>query len=250
MNKKISSLFFSLFFLVVNVEQSKAHMDFGLDQLHFNIGIASNYVNRGVEQNQGQPAPFAGADFSYPIKTLGADVYVGTWISASHGVNTSAGLGYTKEWDNYIGIKKTIDIVTLDVGYSTYSYPGLNDHNLSLENAEYYAKVTIAPDKKPYTFGASYFLDDSQGVLNDNGQRSDRFYYELNATYDFGIVQSKISYGVWDRDTNTSTFTLSKELFGIDLDLSYIYADRAKEQTSQLTQGSKDYLTLVATKRF
>ena len=150
----------------------------------------------------------------------------------------------------YVNPVMLISRLALFEPYSTYSYPGINDHDLSLNNAEYYAKVTIAPDKKPYTFGASYFLDDSQGVLNDNGLRSDRFYYELNATYDFGIVQSKISYGVWDRDTNTSTFTLSKELFGIALDLSYIYADRAKEQTSQLTQGSKDYLTLVATKRF
>jgi len=248
LNKKILSLFFALSLLTTQTAQS--HTEILGGELEFNVGIASNYVNRGVEQNQGQPAPFAGADFSYPIKTLGVNVYVGTWISASHGVNTSAGLGYTKEWDNYIGIKKTIDIVTLDIGYATFSYPGLYDHNLSLNNAEYYAKVTIAPDKKPYTFGAAYSLDDSQGVLNDNGQRSDRFYYEFNATYDFGPVQSKISYGVWDRDTNTSTVTLSKEFVGINFDLSYIYADRAKEQTSQLTQGSKDYLTLVATKRF
>ena len=78
MNKKILSLFFALSLLTTQTAQS--HTEILGGELEFNVGVASNYVNRGVEQNKGQPAPFAGADFSYPIKTLGVNVYVGTWL--------------------------------------------------------------------------------------------------------------------------------------------------------------------------
>ncbi len=31
-----------------------------------------------------------------------------------------------------------------------------------------YAKLTIAPDKQPYTFGAAYYVDDTGGYKTGN----------------------------------------------------------------------------------
>ena len=104
-----------------------------------------------------------------------------------------------------MGVNKTFGIATLDLGYIAYDYPGVDSNNKAANNAEYYTKLTIAPEKQPYTFGIAYYQDDTGGVKATAGNKADRNYYEANATYNFGPVQSLVSYGVFDNDTNITT---------------------------------------------
>jgi uncharacterized protein (TIGR02001 family) len=174
-------------------------------------------------------------------------LYIGAWVSGS---DFNAGAG-GQERDVYFGITKAIGITTLDLGYIIYNYPGLDSNVKAANNAEYYTKLTVAPDKQPYTFGIAYYQDDTGGVKPSATTKSDRNYYEANATYNFGPVQSLISYGVFDNDTNITTVSLSKELVGIGFTLSYINAQQENTVAlgSQLDKD-RDYVTLSAKKTF
>ena len=130
------------------------------------------------------------------------------------------------------------------------TYPGAATKDIK-EVAEYYGKLTIAPDKKPYTFGLAYYADDTGGVKHTTltTKTLDESYYEVNATYNFGPVQGLVSYGVFENDTNTTTVSLSKELFGAGLTLSYIDAERENVSLSNLNKD-REYITLSVKKVF
>jgi len=241
--KKITlSLFASLLFLT---QAANAEIKIGTGSLTFNAAVSSQYITRGVDQNKDAATISGGADFTIPAG--GFNLYVGAWVSGSD-YNLGAG---GQERDYYLGVNKTFGITTLDLGYITYNYPGVNSNLKEANNAEYYAKLTVAPEKQPYTFGVAYYLDDTGGVKNSSfsNRKLDRNYYEANATYDFGVVQSLISYGVFDNDTKTTTVSLSKELAGIGFTLSYINAEKDDANLSQLNKN-RDYVTLSAKKTF
>jgi uncharacterized protein (TIGR02001 family) len=241
MNKKIIlSSFASLLFLS---QAANAEIKIGQGSLTFNASVASQYIARGVDQNKDSVTPSVGADLTYPAG--GFNLYLGAWVSGSD-YNLGAG---GQERDVYLGVNKTFGITTLDLGFITYTYPGVTSKDAN--NAEYYAKLTVAPEKQPYTFGIAYYQDDTGGVKPSATTKSDRNYYEVNATYDFGPVQSLVSYGVFDNDTNITTVSLSKELVGVGFTLSYINAQQENSTTlgSQLNKD-RDYVTLSAKKVF
>jgi len=240
MNKKIIlSSFASLLFLS---QAANAEIKIGQGSLTFNTSVASQYIARGVDQNKDSVTPSVGADLTYPAG--GFNLYVGAWVSGS---DFNAGAG-GQERDVYLGVNKTFGITTLDLGFITYTYPGVNTASKEANNAEYYAKLTVAPTKQPYTFGAAYYQDDTGGVKNGT-RKFDRNYYEVNATYDFGVVQSLVSYGIFDNDTQTTTVSLSKELAGVGFTLSYIDAQKEDATLSQLNKN-REYVTLSAKKVF
>ena len=241
MNKKIILSFFaSLLFLS---QASNAEIKIGKGSLTFNAGVASGYVFRGIEQNKAQPSPFAGADFTHPVGDFG--IYLGVWAGASDGTDS-----HNYEYDIYGGITKTIGIATIDVGYASYIYPGAPSNSATTQTGEYYGKLTLAPEKQPYTFGIAYYVDDTNGQKGSSGKKIDKDYYEVNATYDFGVVQSKISYGVWDQEAAVTTVTLSKELATINFDLSYISASKESNDSSIAGGKDRDYVILQAKKTF
>jgi uncharacterized protein (TIGR02001 family) len=241
MNKKIIFSFFASLLLLTQAARSEIKI--GQGSLTFNAGVASQYITRGVDQNKDSATLSAGADFAYPAG--GFNLYVGAWVSGS---DFNAGAG-GQERDYYLGVNKAFGITTLDVGFITYNYPGLDSGSKSANNAEYYAKLTVAPEKQPYTFGLAYYIDDTGGVVSSTRKKNDRNYYEVNATYDFGPVQSLISYGVFDKDTATTTVSLSKEYAGVGFTLSYINAQKEDSALSQLDKN-RDYVTLSAKKTF
>jgi uncharacterized protein (TIGR02001 family) len=238
MNKKIIlSTFASLFFLS---QAANAEIKIGQGSLTFNAALASQYITRGIDQNKDSVTPSVGADFTIPAG--GLNLYVGAWVSGSD-INPGA----SQERDYYFGVNKSFGIATLDLGFITYNYPSVIDK--SLNNAEYYAKLTIAPEKQPYTFGIAYYLDDTDGVKSSTNIKSDKDYYEINATYDFGLAQGLVSYGVFDNDTKTTTVSLSKEFIGVGFTLSYINAEKDHGTVSQINRD-RDYVTFSAKKVF
>jgi uncharacterized protein (TIGR02001 family) len=238
MNKKIIlSSFASLLFLS---QAANAEIKIGKGSLTFNAGVSSQYIFRGIDQNKDAASPFVGADFTHPVGDF--NLYLGAWTGAQD--NTSGAGG--QEIDYYAGITKSFGPATIDLGYSIYTYPGA-DTKATKATAEYYGKLTVAPAKQPYTFGLAYYVDDTDGQKSGTS-KVDRNYYEVNAGYNFGPVQGFASYGVWDKETKTTTLSLSKELVGIGFTASYINAD--KEGSLSGLNKDRDYVTLSAKKVF
>jgi uncharacterized protein (TIGR02001 family) len=241
MKKKIIlSSFASLLFLS---QAANAEIKIGKGSLTFNAGVSSQYIFRGIDNNKDAVTPFAGADFTHPAGDF--NLYFGVYGAASDGVQTGEG---GKEIDYYGGIQKSFGPATFDLGYQLLTWPSA-DAKSDKNVGEFYAKLTIAPDKQPYTIGLAYYQDDTGSIAGtEAGKKVDQDYKEVNATYNFGPVQSFISYGELANDTKTTTLALSKELVGVGFTLSYINAER--DGTASYIHRDREYVTLSAKKVF
>ena len=237
--KIITSTFVSVILLsqVANAEIKLGDKG-SLGTISFNAGYNSNYIWRGIDQNSGSGSPYFGADLSTPL-----GIYLGTWTSGA------SGTGYSQEVDIYAGIKKSIGPVTIDLGVIEYRYPGANQRANATNFTEGYAKLTIAPDKAPFTIGVAYYEDDTKGAKSGTN-RASKSYQEINATYDFGKFQSFVSYGEYKNNTDVTTVTISKSMFDLGFALSYIDAD-TKSKTSGLAPiKDKEFVVLNISKTF
>jgi uncharacterized protein (TIGR02001 family) len=196
MIKKIALSSFASVLLLSQV--ANAEIKIGKGTLTFNAGVSSQYIFRGIDQNRDDASPFVGADFSHPVADF--NLYAGVWTGLQDNVPGAGG----QEIDYYAGITKSFGPATFDLGYSIYTYPGA-DTKATKAIAEFYGKLTVAPDKQPYTFGLAYYVDDTDGQKNGTS-KVDRNYYEVNAGYNFGPVQGFASYGVWDKETKPLHF--------------------------------------------
>ena len=209
-----------------------------LGTISFNAGYNSNYIWRGLDQNSGSGAPYIGADLNTPL-----GIYLGTWTSGA------SGTGYSQEVDIYAGIKKSIGPVTIDLGVIEYRYPGANQRANANNFTEGYAKLTIAPDKSPFTVGAAYYEDDTKGAKSGTN-RASKSYQEINATYDFGKFQSFVSYGEYKNNTDVTTITISKSMFDLGFALSYIDADTKSKTSTLAPLQDKEFVVLNISKTF
>jgi len=209
-----------------------------LGTISFNAGYNSNYIWRGLDQNSGSGAPYIGADLSTPL-----GIYLGTWTSGA------SGTGYSQEVDIYAGIKKSIGPVTIDLGVIEYRYPGANQRANATNFTEGYAKLTIAPDKLPFTIGAAYYEDDTKGAKSGTN-RASKSYQEINASYDFGKFQSFVSYGEYKNNTDVTTITMSKSMFDLGFALSYIDADTKSKTSGLAPLKDKEFVVLNISKTF
>jgi uncharacterized protein (TIGR02001 family) len=81
-----------------------------------NVAFTSDYVFRGVSQSSGEAAVQGGVELSC------GRFYVGAWgSSVSDNINE-----YGSEIDIYGGYKTTLGRFAFDVGFTYYTYPGLN----------------------------------------------------------------------------------------------------------------------------
>jgi uncharacterized protein (TIGR02001 family) len=84
-----------------------------------NLTFTTDYVFRGISQNDEKFAVQGGFDFEHEE----TGIYVGTWAS-----NVAAGDG-TVELDGYVGWTKSFGEFGLDIGYIHYNYPGASSLN-------------------------------------------------------------------------------------------------------------------------
>lgn len=131
-----------------------------------NIGATSNYVWRGVTQNDDSAAISGGLDYSHE-----SGFYVGTWAS-----NVDFN-GANAEVDLYAGFGNELDSgFAYDVGAIYYGYPGADDlggNEDEIDFAEVYASVTFGP----VTGGINYtvYKEDDDADTND-------IYYYVSAS--------------------------------------------------------------------
>ncbi len=88
----------------------------------WNIGATSDYIFRGISQNNRKPAGQGGVDMTYGI------FYAGVWGSdVNFGRNPDGSAVANVEIDYYAGIKPVMGPITFDLGVIYYSYLGGKD---------------------------------------------------------------------------------------------------------------------------
>jgi uncharacterized protein (TIGR02001 family) len=127
-----------------------------------NIGVASDYVFRGVSQTDEGAQVFGGVD-------LGLDqFYAGVWAS-----NVDFGDGTDAEVDLYAGFKPTLGAVSLDFAAIYYGY--LDD---DADWSYYELKAAGSVAAGPATLGAAlYWTPDVTGASEESAT-----YYEVNGS--------------------------------------------------------------------
>lgn len=135
--------------------------------LSYNVGIASDYVFRGVSQTNEDPQVFGGVDLGYGVG------YAGVWAS-----NVDFGADDPSvEVDFYAGVKPTVGDVSMDFGVLYYGY----SKDKGLTPGKYsYTELKAAVSKpfgKATLGGAVYFSPEWPGDL------STAVYYEANGSF-------------------------------------------------------------------
>lgn len=129
----------------------------------FNVGVASDYVWRGVSQTDEGPQLFGGVDFSSGI------FYAGAWAS-----NVDFYDSTDAEIDLYAGIKPTAGPVTFDLGALYYGY--VNEPS-GADYAFWELKAAASVPAGPATLGAA--VNYSPEFFGGIGSA---VYYEVNAS--------------------------------------------------------------------
>ena len=127
----------------------------------FNLGVASDYVFRGVSQTNEDPQIFGGVDV-----TIGK-AYVGLWTS-----NVDFGNSTSAEFDIYGGFKPTLGAVSLDIGLIYYGYANKPS---GPDEAYWEGKIAASVAAGPATIGAAVYY--SPEFFGETGTA---VYYELN----------------------------------------------------------------------
>ncbi|GAB3100640.1 TorF family putative porin [Lysobacter terrae] len=147
------------------------------------IALTSDYLFRGISQNDQDPALQAGveyaADSGFYVGTWGSNV---SWLSDLSAAGTS--VSNSLELDVYGGYRgKLSEAVSYDVGALYYWYPGDYPSGFnSPDTGEIYAGVTVAAFKGA-TIGAkySYAVTDLFGYTDSDGSG----YLDVNANWEF-----------------------------------------------------------------
>lgn len=138
--------------------------------LSWNLSLTSDYVFRGITQNDFQPALQGGLDYAFGDTGL----YVGVWAS---NVDFADPDGPDMEFDTYIGWNHDFnDDWNLDLSLVRYNYIGERDAYGSIDYNEIIGKLTYA---EMLTFTIGYANDYSNADYSS-------LYYGLTGAWDVG----------------------------------------------------------------
>ena len=146
----------------------------------YNIGAATNYAFRGLDQTGGGvPEVFGGVDTTLAKGAF----YLGNWDSTT---GPSGDNGF--EYDLYGGWKPALGPVTFDVGFYYYGY--IKSHSGFVTPAantlEWKAGASTAVGSN--TFGVvTYYSDDNNGlqILTNSPKKMTSWYTEADYSYTF-----------------------------------------------------------------
>ena len=208
------------------------------------FGAASQYVSKGVDANRDQPTASLTAEFASNSDIqliLGAGIF----YSRPDKPVTSGG-NYDYEFDYNIGLRKTIDKLTFDVGHITFSYPSANS-NLNLDSSSFYAKASFAATKET-TFAIYYEADDTKGSKPISAKTGDNF-YELSLSHNFGPATLNLAYGDFNDNATYYKAGLSKELFDLNFNVDYI-SNNLDRKSWASSWKDKEFVVVGVSKAF
>jgi len=195
-------------------------------KLSYNVGVASDYVFRGVSNTQEDPQVFGGVDATYGIG------YAGVWAS-----NVDFGTDDpSAEIDLYAGVRPTFGEATVDLGVIYYGY--VDDKGATPGSYSYMEfKAAVSRPIGPATAGLAVYYSPQWPAT-----KGDAMYYELNASVPLAekfalsgaVGQQQISdgaeYATWNVGVSYAfTDKLTADLRYSDTDehdLGKIYGDR------------------------
>ncbi|MGC6535530.1 MAG: TorF family putative porin [Parvibaculales bacterium] len=157
-------------------------------EVEANVGITSDYIWRGVSQNNGGTSASGGLDVSYE-----SGAYVGLWVgdtAASDSPTTEADFG-TQELDLYFGYAGEAGGLSYDVGYLAYMYPSSQSDDHEADFSEVY--VTLG--KGPISVSYYYLADGDDADAGDSTYVAVDYETELGGDYGFSL-----HYGIYDGD--------------------------------------------------
>jgi len=218
-NKIIVSSFASLLFLSQAASAEYKVGNAGV--ITGTIAANSHYVSKGIEQNRDKPTASLVGEFasSTDIQViLGAGIFY-----ARPDKPITSGAGYDYEIDYNIGLRKTINKLTVDAGYIYFTFPGADAvHNLN--TGSYYAKAAFEATKDT-KLSIYYEVDDTDGSKNGSNKIGQN-YYEVGISHNLGPVTANLAYGDWDSTVTHYRIGLAKELNGLNFTFDYINNDK------------------------
>lgn len=190
-----------------------------------NLGIASQYYFRGVQQTTGAAAQ-GGVDYNHD-----SGLYAGLWGSNVGGHEEAAApdgaLGI--EVDYYLGYNGALKDFSYGIGYTLYTYTGDFDTEYSEVN---------------FSAGYSMFgLEFSTGTHDvPGGVDEDYTFTALTFEYE-GI---KATYGAWGSDFDGAYFEIgyAREISEIEFGISLINGDAEANAKNVATDGSALVITI------
>ena len=167
-----------------------------------NVGATSDYIWRGMTQNDGGTSFSGGLDVDF-----GNGFYAGTWIGDTAGDDYG-----TQEVDYYAGYAGEAGSISYDIGYLAYTYPSSQSAD-DVDFSEIYVTVGTGA-----VSASIYYLADADGA--DAG---DSTYLSLDYETEVGGFGLGLHYGnydgdfVGDDDQTDMSLTLSKDAFSYSL---------------------------------
>lgn len=217
-----------------------------------NIGLATDYIFRGISQTAHQPEISGGFDYAHS-----SGLYVGTWFSNQTWVKEG---GYKNnsslEWDLYGGFRNSFGASDFgyDVGLISYYYPGnrAGSTTPTPDTVEAYLALSWKFLSVKYSNAVSdYFVGwGTDGVTKTQG--SD--YLELNASYDLGNGWGVLGHVGHQKVKNVGGASYSDWKVGVSKDIGYgtvtlAYSDTNADKNMYTVNG-KDLSKGVAVLSF
>ncbi len=141
----------------------------------FNMGLATDYVFRGIDQTTGysEGEAFGGVD------ATDGQFYAGAWLS-----NTGVHATQFFEYDLYAGWKPTLGPVALDLGVIYYGYTDTDDTLADeADLSTYELKIAGSVPLAGGTVGAAIYYTPNFGGDADGLDDNAGYYYEVNGAY-------------------------------------------------------------------
>jgi uncharacterized protein (TIGR02001 family) len=206
-----------------------------------NIGIASSYIYRGLNQSDYKPAIQAGLDYSHA-----SGFYIGTWVSSIKWLKDFGIADGNAEIDIYAGYKTTAGDIGLDFGVLRYEYTGsVASGATNPDTTEIYAAASYKWATLKYshavtnTFGTAdskntYYIDFTATIpVMDNVSMIAHVGYQgfKGASKDFASYTDGKLAGVYDFGNG---LTIEGGVTGTDADKSF-YLPPGKKFTGKTT---------------
>ncbi len=167
-----------------------------------NMAIASNYIWRGMTQNDDSPAIQGGIDLGYK------NFYAGVWGSnVEFGDNSPSSM----ELDVYAGYSNELYGLDYDIGVINYIYP---NESKELNFAEAY--FGLSKDFEIFEIGAKYY----RGIKTDDIDPTDAWEANIAVPLPMEAAFSAL-YGDYDDVGNYYSFGITKALDKFELGLFY-----------------------------
>lgn len=181
-----------------------------------NVGIYSQYIFRGLNQTDYEPALQGGFDYAHA-----SGFYLGTWASNVSWLRDAGtyNRGGSLEWDFYGGYKASIGDFGFDVGLLQYYYPGgipaATPSNIKADTLEAYIGVSW----KWFSVKYSQSLTNKTFAVKDSSGTN---YWDFTATVPLGDTGVTLvgHYGI-----QTYKGTDDRNTGGLSNDALYSYND-------------------------